>query len=81
MLLLASSDLNHYEPAAVSEQKDARALEATKADLAPGLMAARGIATSALTGDGLPALRLAIAGRLRSLAVEGPFCVPLFPGV
>jgi hypothetical protein len=28
VLLLASSDLNHYEPAAVSERKDARALEA-----------------------------------------------------
>ncbi len=27
VLLLASSDLNHYEPAAVSERKDARALE------------------------------------------------------
>ena len=31
VLLLASSDLNHYEPAAVSEAKDARALEAVKA--------------------------------------------------
>jgi len=31
ILLLASSDLNHYEPAAVSEQKDARALEAVTA--------------------------------------------------
>jgi AmmeMemoRadiSam system protein B len=31
VLLLASSDLNHYEPAAVSEQKDARALEAVQA--------------------------------------------------
>lgn len=30
-LLLGSSDLNHYEPAAVSEQKDARALEAVTA--------------------------------------------------
>ena len=30
VLLLASSDLNHYEPAAVSEQKDARALEAIR---------------------------------------------------
>ena len=30
VLLLASSDLNHYEPAAVSEAKDARALEALK---------------------------------------------------
>ncbi len=30
VLLLASSDLNHYEPAAVSEAKDARALEAVK---------------------------------------------------
>lgn len=28
VLLVASSDLNHYEPAAVSEQKDAMALEA-----------------------------------------------------
>lgn len=28
VLLLASSDLNHYEPALVSERKDARALEA-----------------------------------------------------
>ena len=31
VLLIASSDLNHYEPAAVSEQKDARALEAVTA--------------------------------------------------
>jgi hypothetical protein len=31
VLLLASSDLNHYEPAQVSEQKDARALEAVTA--------------------------------------------------
>ena len=31
VLLLASSDLNHYERAAVSEQKDARALEAVAA--------------------------------------------------
>ncbi len=31
VLLLASSDLNHYEPAKVSEQKDARALEAVTA--------------------------------------------------
>ena len=30
-LLLASSDLNHYEPAAVSEEKDARALAAVEA--------------------------------------------------
>jgi len=31
VLLVASSDLNHYEPAAVTEQKDARALEAVTA--------------------------------------------------
>lgn len=31
VLLLASSDLNHYEPAAASERKDARALEAIAA--------------------------------------------------
>jgi len=31
ILLLASSDLNHYEPAAVSVRKDARALEAVTA--------------------------------------------------
>ena len=31
VLLLASSDLNHYEPAQVSEDKDARALEAVTA--------------------------------------------------
>lgn len=31
VLLLASSDLNHYEPAAVSEKKDARALDAVAA--------------------------------------------------
>ncbi|HEV8400954.1 MAG TPA: AmmeMemoRadiSam system protein B [Gemmatimonadales bacterium] len=31
VLLLASSDLNHYEPASVSERKDARALEAVTA--------------------------------------------------
>jgi AmmeMemoRadiSam system protein B len=31
VLLLGSSDLNHYEPANVSEEKDARALEAVSA--------------------------------------------------
>jgi MEMO1 family protein len=31
VLLLASSDLNHYEPANVTEQKDAQALEAVRA--------------------------------------------------
>src|SRR6266542_1155619 len=31
VLLLASSHLNHYEPARVSEEKDARALEAVTA--------------------------------------------------
>lgn len=31
VLVLASSDLNHYEPAAVSEQKDAAALEPIRA--------------------------------------------------
>jgi len=31
ILLLASSDLNHYEPAAIAEQKDARALAAVTA--------------------------------------------------
>ena len=31
VLLVASSDLNHYEPAAVSEKKDARALDAVTA--------------------------------------------------
>ncbi|MGH7522587.1 MAG: AmmeMemoRadiSam system protein B [Gemmatimonadales bacterium] len=31
VLLLASSDLNHYEPAAVSEKKDAAALDAVRA--------------------------------------------------
>jgi len=31
ILLVASSDLNHYEPAAVTEQKDARALDAVTA--------------------------------------------------
>ena len=31
VLLLASSDLNHYEPAGVTEQKDAQALDAIRA--------------------------------------------------
>ena len=31
VLLLASTDLNHYEPAAISEKKDARALDAVQA--------------------------------------------------
>ncbi len=31
MLLLASSDMNHYEPAGVTEQKDAQALDAIRA--------------------------------------------------
>jgi len=39
VLLLASSDLNHYEPARVSEQKDARAIEAIEALDGEGLLA------------------------------------------
>ena len=43
---------------------------ATKADLSHELTSTSSIATSALTGDGLPALRSAIAGRLPPLAGE-----------
>lgn len=39
VLLLASSDLNHYEPAAVSEKKDAMALETIRALDAEELLA------------------------------------------
>jgi AmmeMemoRadiSam system protein B len=39
VLLLASSDLNHYEPAAVSEQKDSRVLEPIRSLDGEGLLA------------------------------------------
>jgi MEMO1 family protein len=39
VLLLASSDLNHYEPAAVSERKDAQALDAIRDLDGEGLLA------------------------------------------
>lgn len=39
VLLLASSDLNHYEPAAVSERKDVRAMESIAALDGAGLLA------------------------------------------
>lgn len=64
VLLLASSDLNHYEPAATSERKDRRALDALAAlDGAELLARCRGERIS-MCGRGPAAAVLAAARRL-----------------
>jgi AmmeMemoRadiSam system protein B len=63
-LLLASSDLNHYEPAAVSEEKDARALEAVTDLDGAELLARCRRERITMCGRAAVATVLAAAGRL-----------------
>ncbi len=72
-LLLASSDLNHYEPAAVSEQKDARALEAVTALDGAELLARCQRERISMCGRGPAAVVLAAAralGATRAAVVD-----------
>jgi hypothetical protein len=64
VLLLASSDLNHYEPAAVSEQKDARALAAVTALDGAELLARCARERISMCGRGPAAVVLAAARAL-----------------
>lgn len=64
ILLVASSDLNHYEPAAVSEQKDARALEAVTALDGAELLARCRLERISMCGRGPAAAVLAAARAL-----------------
>lgn len=64
VLLLASSDLNHYEPAAVSERKDASALEAVRALDGEDLLARCKRERISMCGRGPAAVVLAAARAL-----------------
>lgn len=64
VLLLASSDLNHYEPAPVSERKDARALEAVTALDGAELLARCRREAISMCGRGPTAVVLAAARAL-----------------
>lgn len=70
VLLLASSDLNHYEPAAVSEKKDARALEAVTALDGEELLARCKRERISMCGRGPAAVVLAAAGMLGAKRAE-----------
>lgn len=70
VLLLASSDLNHYEPAAVSEKKDARALEAVTALDGEELLARCKRERISMCGRGPAAVVLAAAGVLGAKRAE-----------
>jgi AmmeMemoRadiSam system protein B len=64
VLIIASSDLNHYESAAVTEQKDARALEAVTALDGAELLARCRRERISMCGRGPVATVLAAAGAL-----------------
>ena len=70
VLLLASSDLNHYEPAAVSEQKDARALAAIEALDGAALLARCKSEHISMCGRGPAAVVLAAARGLGATRAE-----------
>jgi MEMO1 family protein len=70
VLLLASSDLNHYEPAAVSERKDASALEAVRALDAEELLARCKRERISMCGRGPAAVVLAAARALGATQAE-----------
>ncbi len=70
VLLLASSDLNHYEPAAVSEQKDAAALEAVRALDGEELLARCKRERISMCGRGPAAVVLAAARALGAKHAE-----------
>jgi hypothetical protein len=70
VLLLASSDLNHYEPAAVSEKKDASALEAVRALDGAELLARCQRERISMCGRGPAAVVLAAARALGATQAE-----------
>jgi AmmeMemoRadiSam system protein B len=70
VLLLASSDLNHYEPAAVSAQKDARALEAVTALDGAELLARCRRERISMCGRGPAAVVIAAARALGATRAE-----------
>jgi hypothetical protein len=70
VLLLASSDLNHYEPAAVSEKKDAQALEAMTALDGDELLARCKRERISMCGRGPVAVVLAAARALGAKRAE-----------
>jgi AmmeMemoRadiSam system protein B len=70
VLLLASSDLNHYEPATVSEKKDAAALEAIRALDGEELLARCKRERISMCGRGPAAVALAAARALGAKQAE-----------
>lgn len=70
VLLLASSDLNHYEPARVSEKKDAMALEAVRALDGAELLARCKRERISMCGRGPAAVVLAAARALGAKHAE-----------
>ncbi len=70
VLLLASSDLNHYEPSRVSEKKDARALDAVQALDGEELLARCKRERISMCGRGPAAVVLAAAKALGGTRAE-----------
>ncbi len=70
VLLLASSDLNHYEPSGVSENKDARALDAVQALDGAELLARCKRERISMCGRGPAAVVLAAAKALGGTRAE-----------
>ncbi len=70
VLLLASSDLNHYEPSGVSENKDARALDAVQALDGEELLARCKRERISMCGRGPAAVVLAAAKALGGTRAE-----------
>ena len=70
VLLLASSDLNHYEPALVSEQKDAQALDAISAIDGAELLARCKRERISMCGRGPAAVVIAAASALGATRAE-----------
>jgi AmmeMemoRadiSam system protein B len=70
VLLLASSDLNHYEPAAVTEQKDSSVLEAIQSLDGEGLLARCRKERVSMCGRGPAAVVLAAARALGATSAE-----------
>ena len=70
VLLLASSDLNHYEPALVSEQKDAQALDAIRALDGAELLARCKRERISMCGRGPAAVVIAAARALGATRAE-----------
>ena len=70
VLLLASSDMNHYEPAAVTEQKDAQALDAIRALDGAELLARCKRERISMCGRGPAAIVIAAAKALGATRAE-----------